>query len=99
VDRESGTLSVRSERKKVEKLEMDLAMERAIWCDKPEDRLYHAADRTWWRRAPSGDPVRAAPPPEVVRIAKALLTFSHSAVMDIGAYVEAKLVVEESERQ
>ena len=20
------------------------------WCDAPEDRLYHAADRTWWRR-------------------------------------------------
>lgn len=33
-----------------------------FFCDRPGDRLYHAADDTWWRR--EGDQlVRAEPPP------------------------------------
>lgn len=40
----------------------ELAKERSIWCDKPEDRLYHAEDRTWWRRNEEGKCVRADPP-------------------------------------
>lgn len=46
-------------------LERKLARERATWCDKSEDRLYHAADRTWWRRNPKGDCVIAQPPEEI----------------------------------
>lgn len=30
-------------------------------CDKPEDRMYHAADGTWWKRV--GDEWRIADPP------------------------------------
>lgn len=37
-----------------------LARERAI--DQPEDRLWRAKDRTWWRRNEKGDLVRADPP-------------------------------------
>jgi hypothetical protein len=44
-----------------------LAMERRIWCDQPDDRLYHASDKTWWRRRWNADGtwscVRADPPP------------------------------------
>ena len=45
-------------------LERELAAERATWCDKPEDRLYHAEDQTWWRRDKDGRCVRAEPPAE-----------------------------------
>jgi hypothetical protein len=31
--------------------------------DHPEDRLYHAADKTWWRRDKSGRLKAADPPP------------------------------------
>lgn len=30
-------------------------------CDKPEDRMYHAADDTWWERV--GNEWRIADPP------------------------------------
>lgn len=33
--------------------------------DKPDDRLYHAADRTWWRRDADGALKAAEAPPEV----------------------------------
>lgn len=39
-----------------------LKRERAIWCDQPEDRLWHAKDRTWWRRDERGACVAADPP-------------------------------------
>lgn len=32
------------------------------FCDKPEDRLYHHSDRTWWKRTTGGKLVRADPP-------------------------------------
>jgi hypothetical protein len=39
--------------------------------DKPEDRLYHAEDRTWWRR--EGLSLKAAePPPEIDALQAAL---------------------------
>jgi hypothetical protein len=39
--------------------------------DKPEDRLYHAEDRTWWRR--EGFSLKAAdPPPEIHALQSAL---------------------------
>lgn len=31
-------------------------------CDKPEDRMWHAVDNTWWRRVGNGW-VSAQPPP------------------------------------
>lgn len=34
----------------------------SCFCDKPEDRLYHAKDRTWWRRDEKGRLKRADPP-------------------------------------
>lgn len=40
-----------------------LASDRIVYCDKPEDRLWHASDRTWWRRAEDGRLVRADAPP------------------------------------
>ena len=46
------------------RLERELAAERATWCDKPEDRLYHAEDQTWWRRDKDGRCVRAESPAE-----------------------------------
>jgi hypothetical protein len=41
--------------------------ERRIWCDQPEDRLYHAKDKTWWKRDANNRCVRADPPPGFVR--------------------------------
>lgn len=54
----------------------EVDMWRALWCDKPEDRLYHAADRTWWRRKYKKSdrpysPYRADPPPEIMLIVRA----------------------------
>ena len=43
----------------------DLALERSVWCDAPDDRLYHAEDGTWWRRDEHGLCVSAEPPEEV----------------------------------
>lgn len=34
----------------IDGLEDEVGMWRGLWCDKPEDRLYHAKDRTWWAR-------------------------------------------------
>lgn len=36
----------------------------ALYLDKPEDRLYHAADKTWWRKDSDGTLKRAEPPAE-----------------------------------
>lgn len=55
----------------------EVSMWRSLWCDQPEDRLYHAKDRTWWRRMLDGFQARpyaprlAAPPPEIMRIVRA----------------------------
>lgn len=38
-----------------------LVMDRCF-CDKPEDRLWHAADKTWWRRNKKGRLVSAFSP-------------------------------------
>jgi hypothetical protein len=74
-----------------------LAHERSIWCDKPEDRLYHAEDRTWWKRGQDGAPHRASPPPEVARMAKALVGFTREAVNDDEAYDAARHFVMQAE--
>lgn len=54
----------------------DLEHERSVWCDKPDDRLYHAADGTWWRREVQWDGtyrcVAAEAPAEVERLRAAL---------------------------
>ena len=44
-----------------------LRFERSIYADKPEDRLYHAADDTWWRRKADGTLWSADPPPGWMR--------------------------------
>jgi len=75
-----------------------LARERAIWCDKPEDRLYHAEDRTWWRRGTDNAPHRASPPPEVVMVAKALVRFTREGANDDEAYDAALRIIEQAER-
>jgi hypothetical protein len=42
---------------------MHLKIMDSCFCDKEEDRLYHASDNTWWmRRAAGGKLVRADPP-------------------------------------
>lgn len=46
----------------VAETEHSLALERSVWCDKPEDRLYHASDGTWWRRDGRGQCVAAEAP-------------------------------------
>jgi hypothetical protein len=45
----------------------DLARERAVYADSPDDRLYHAADNTWWRRTEDGRLVPAEPPETVTQ--------------------------------
>ena len=75
----------------IQRLRNELAQERATWCDKPEDRLYHAADQTWWARR-GGRPVGAPPPDEVVVLARALLEFSRDAVGS-AAFSTAERVV------
>lgn len=35
----------------------------SAFLDKPEDRLYHASDRTWWKRV--GGNLQRANPPEL----------------------------------
>lgn len=40
-----------------------LAADRIVYCNRPEDRLWHASDRTWWRRGEDGRLVRADAPP------------------------------------
>jgi hypothetical protein len=52
----------------IEKLLDEVALWRRCYLDKPEDRLYHASDKTWWRRDDTnvvGRLLRADPPPEV----------------------------------
>jgi hypothetical protein len=51
-----------------DRLRADLARERAIYADSPDDRLYHAADHTWWRRADGGRLVAADAPPKVMQL-------------------------------
>lgn len=53
----------------IESLWADLRMvgeewmrERSLYADDPDDRLYHAADRTWWRRRKDGMLTQAQPP-------------------------------------
>jgi hypothetical protein len=72
-----------------------LLRERMIWCDKPEDRLYHAEDRTWWRRGTDGHAHRADPPPIVLRLARALLRFTLEAVNDDDTYETARRLAED----
>jgi hypothetical protein len=71
-----------------------LIHERTIWCDRAEDRLYHAEDGTWWCRGTDGHPHRALPPEGIQRIAKALLRFTQDAVRDTKAYSEALRLTE-----
>lgn len=55
----------------------EVNMWRSLWCDQPEDRLYHAKDRTWWRRYYGPDPrgtytpYGTDPPPEIMLIVRA----------------------------
>lgn len=46
-----------------------VAQERRLVLDKPEDRLWHASDRTWWRRTDTGALVRADAPVIVETVA------------------------------
>jgi len=41
----------------------EIMMWRGLWCDQPEDRLWHDKDRTWWKRRflESGEPVLERP--------------------------------------
>ena len=39
----------------------------AAWCDQPDDRMWHAADGTWWRR--DGDRLVSADMPPRLRCA------------------------------
>lgn len=67
--------------KSFQQLAEEVTMWRSLWCDQPEDRLYHAKDRTWWKRVygPKNmghgthpySPYGASPPPEIMRIVRA----------------------------
>jgi len=48
--------------------------ERSLILDKPEDRLYHAEDKTWWRRNKNGNLKRAEEPiiDKVIELEEAL---------------------------
>ena len=52
-----------------DRIRKELAAERSLWCDKPDDRLYHAADGTWWMRGPDGS-IQAADEPPIIAEAK-----------------------------
>lgn len=59
--------------KRIEELEEENRRWRALYLDKPEDRLWHDADGTWWARDDTrptgvGSLVRAAPPAYVLRL-------------------------------
>jgi outer membrane murein-binding lipoprotein Lpp len=45
-----------------DRLRAELTGERAVYADSPDDRLYHAADHTWWRRNEDGRLVHADAP-------------------------------------
>lgn len=54
--------------KEIKALQTEVLRWRSLYLDKPEDRLYHASDNTWWRRDDTrpggvGSLVRADPPP------------------------------------
>jgi hypothetical protein len=67
----AATETERDEARKSEKrVETFLMHERAIWCDKPEDRMYHAADNSWWMRGPDGSPKRADAPAAALDVPK-----------------------------
>jgi hypothetical protein len=83
----------------LESVESALAHERAIWCDKPEDRLYHAEDQTWWERDEEGEPHRAEPPLGVSQVAMALLRFTREGVNDEAAYEAALRLIERRRRR
>jgi len=57
---------------------LDAARFAASVLDKPEDRLYHAADRTWWRRV--GNALKAADPPALLAVADAAMAHPSTAV-------------------
>lgn len=67
-----------------QRLASEVSAWRRLWCDQPEDRLYHAKDRTWWMRRYGNEnrghgehpesPYGAEPPPEIMRIVRAART-------------------------
>jgi hypothetical protein len=73
--------------KRICELRFEVDAWRSLWCDQPEDRLYHAKDRTWWKRlyGPTnqghGDspysPYGADPPPEIMLIVRAARKLKH----------------------
>jgi hypothetical protein len=57
----------------IDDLRRENAMWRSCYLDKPEDRLYHASDDTWWQRKDDlhqgiGGLYRAEPPPAVQKL-------------------------------
>lgn len=81
----------------IARLRDEVSRWRRLYLDKPEDRLYHASDRTWWRRDDAhpygaGTLVRAEPPPETVAllaIAEAAEKLDTSNVLTVFALDEA----------
>jgi len=67
--------------KRIRELRFEVDAWRSLWCDQPEDRLYHANDRTWWKRIYGHtnqghgnrpySPCGADPPPEIMLIVRA----------------------------
>lgn len=66
----------------VSKLKLDLTAWESLFLDKPEDRLWHASDKTWWRRLtpaeakkggyPKWHLVSADPPPALKQVLDAV---------------------------
>lgn len=57
---------------RADRFELQLAADRKVYADSPDDRLYHAADQTWWRREADGRLVTADPPAEVLALGEQL---------------------------
>lgn len=68
----------------LQKLSQELTHVNRLYLDKPEDRLWHASDKTWWRRlaveeSPKGDfdfdLFKAPPPPEIEELILAAASY------------------------
>jgi hypothetical protein len=71
-----------------------------LLLDKPEDRLYHASDRTWWRRAYEKEAADGLGPPWLVRADAPPIVNDLVEALDQAAevsYLEGKLMVQPAE--
>jgi len=82
------TLAIQQEATK--SAEAKLKRERSVWCDQPEDRLYHASDRTWWKRV-GVDCTLADAPPIVAELSSQIAALT-AAMKEIAGILEGPIM-------